>query len=125
MSALPELIEQYGLWLVFANVLAVQLGAPLPVYPTLMVVGAFATGGEADQHYYFRHPVHGGVVKMLKARLRDFRKSPLWAQPPAVARGIVAAIESRRSVAYLPWFWRPIMSIIRHIPESVFKKLKL
>jgi membrane protein DedA with SNARE-associated domain/rhodanese-related sulfurtransferase len=46
MSALPALIEQYGLLLVFANVFAVQLGAPLPVYPTLMVVGAFATGGD-------------------------------------------------------------------------------
>jgi membrane protein DedA with SNARE-associated domain/rhodanese-related sulfurtransferase len=40
MTLLLALIEQYGLWLVFANVLALQLGAPVPAYPTLIVVGA-------------------------------------------------------------------------------------
>lgn len=52
-------------------------------------------------------------------------KGALWAKPDAIAAGIVRAIEKRRSVAYLPWFWQPIMLIIRHIPEFVFKKLKL
>lgn len=40
MQLLLTLIDQYGLWLVFANVLAVQLGAPVPAYPTLIAVGA-------------------------------------------------------------------------------------
>jgi membrane protein DedA with SNARE-associated domain/rhodanese-related sulfurtransferase len=40
MQVLLTLIEQYGLWLVFANVLALQLGLPVPAYPTLIVVGA-------------------------------------------------------------------------------------
>lgn len=52
-------------------------------------------------------------------------KGALWAKPDQVAAGIVRAIDKRRSVVYLPWFWRGIMLIIRHIPESVFKKLKL
>jgi len=56
---------------------------------------------------------------------KDFRKGPLWAKPDAVARGIVRAIDRRRSVAYLPWFWSIIMLIIRHIPESIFKRIKL
>ena len=41
------------------------------------------------------------------------------------ARGIVRAIDRRRNVVYLPWFWCLIMLIIRHIPESVFKRIKL
>jgi len=56
---------------------------------------------------------------------KDFRKGPLWAKPEAVARGIMHAIDRRRSVTYLPWFWSMIMLIIRHIPESIFKRLKL
>jgi len=52
-------------------------------------------------------------------------KGALWAKPDAVAAGIVRAIDKRRSVVYLPWFWAPIMLVIKHIPESIFKKLKL
>ncbi len=52
-------------------------------------------------------------------------KGALWAKPDQVAAGIVRAIEKRRSVVYLPWFWRPIMLVIKHIPEFAFKKIKL
>lgn len=55
----------------------------------------------------------------------DFKKGALWAKPGAVARGIVSAIDKRRGVAYLPWFWWGIMRIITHIPEFIFRKLKL
>ena len=50
---------------------------------------------------------------------------PLWASPEQVAKGIVWAIDRRRDVAYLPGFWRPIMAVIRAVPESVFKRLHL
>lgn len=53
------------------------------------------------------------------------KKGALWAQPDAVARGIVAAVEARRDVIYLPGFWWLIMTIIRHIPERIFKRLSL
>ncbi|HCK81561.1 MAG TPA: short-chain dehydrogenase [Candidatus Competibacteraceae bacterium] len=53
------------------------------------------------------------------------KKGLLWAQPDRIARGIVAAVERRRDVVYLPGFWRWIMLVIRHIPESIFKRLKL
>lgn len=46
MQYLLTLIEQYGLWLVFVNVLLTQLGVPLPVYPTLMAVGAVSSRGQ-------------------------------------------------------------------------------
>jgi len=52
-------------------------------------------------------------------------KGALWAQPDRVAAGIVQAIDRRRNIVYLPWFWRWIMLVIRHIPEPLFKRLKL
>lgn len=55
---------------------------------------------------------------------RDLRKGLLWAQPDTVARGIVRAIDRRRSVVYLPWFWRPVMAVIRALPEAVFRRLR-
>ena len=56
---------------------------------------------------------------------RDFKKGALWATPQQVAKGIATAIDKRRAVAYLPWFWWNIMTIIKHIPEFIFRKLKL
>jgi short-subunit dehydrogenase len=52
-------------------------------------------------------------------------KGALWAQPDRVAAGIVQAIDRGRTIVYLPWFWRWIMLVIRHIPEPLFKRLKL
>ena len=52
-------------------------------------------------------------------------KGALWAKPDAVAAGIVRAIDKRRNVVYLPGFWALIMLVIKHIPEAIFKKLKL
>lgn len=53
------------------------------------------------------------------------RKGRLWASADQIAAGIVAAVERKRDVAYLPGFWRPIMFVIRHIPEGLFKRLRL
>ena len=50
---------------------------------------------------------------------------PLTAQPDEVARAVVRAHERRKDVIYVKPVWRPIMLIIRSIPEFVFKKLKL
>jgi hypothetical protein len=56
---------------------------------------------------------------------RDFPKGALWASPAEIARGIEKAIDQRKDVVYLPWFWRPVMRLIREIPEPIFKKLRL
>jgi hypothetical protein len=42
-----------------------------------------------------------------------------------VAADIVRAIEKKRDVLYTPWFWRYIMLFILHIPNVVFKRMKL
>ena len=54
-----------------------------------------------------------------------FRKGALWASADRVAGGIVAAIDRRRAVAYLPGFWWPVMAAIRHVPEWLFRRLRL
>ncbi|WP_243042562.1 DedA family protein/thiosulfate sulfurtransferase GlpE [Dyella sedimenti] len=60
-----ELIAQYGLLLVFLNVLVEQAGAPVPAVPTMVVAGALAA---AD-----RLPLAGVlVVAVLACLLADF-----------------------------------------------------
>jgi len=53
------------------------------------------------------------------------RKGPLFAGADRVARGIVAAMDKKKDVVYLPFFWAFIMAAVRAVPERVFKKLKL
>lgn len=53
------------------------------------------------------------------------KKGPLMAQPDKVGRRIYEAMLKGEEVVYVPWFWAPIMQVIRAIPERVFKKMKL
>ncbi len=55
----------------------------------------------------------------------SFKKGALWAKPETIAYGIYRAIKRRKNSVYLPWFWWPIMMIIRLIPEAIFKRMKL
>lgn len=47
------LIAEYGLALVFANVLVQQMGLPIPVVPTLIVAGALAANGKLSASALF------------------------------------------------------------------------
>lgn len=49
----------------------------------------------------------------------------LVASPYRVGEQIVVALKQGRNVVYIPWFWRYLMFVIRAIPESLFKRLKL
>jgi short-subunit dehydrogenase len=51
------------------------------------------------------------------------KKTPLFATPAGVARGIVAALDARAAEVYVPGFWRLIMAIVRNTPERLFQKL--
>ena len=53
------------------------------------------------------------------------KRGPLFVSPEVIAKGIVRAIEKKKNVVYLPFFWLGIMCVIKHIPEAVFKRLKL
>jgi decaprenylphospho-beta-D-erythro-pentofuranosid-2-ulose 2-reductase len=52
-------------------------------------------------------------------------KNRLFATPEQVARGILHAVRKRKDVVYVPWFWRPIMAIIKAVPEGLFKSRDL
>jgi len=49
----------------------------------------------------------------------------LVASPEAVARDIVTGLRKKRNVIYTPMFWFLIMTIIRCVPEFIFKRLKI
>lgn len=49
----------------------------------------------------------------------------LVASPDDVARDIERGLEKGRNVLYTPWFWLIIMTIIRTVPERIFKKLSI
>ncbi|MCB2117584.1 MAG: SDR family NAD(P)-dependent oxidoreductase [Rhodobacteraceae bacterium] len=49
----------------------------------------------------------------------------LVASPEAVAGDLLKAAKKKRNTIYTPFFWRYIMLIIRHIPEPIFKKMKI
>lgn len=75
---------------------------------------------------------HAGVaVVTLKPGFVDtpmtagLRQGLLFASARRAGQAVHRAIERRRDVAYIPWFWRPIMAVVRAIPEAVFKRLRL
>jgi len=47
----------------------------------------------------------------------------LVADPADIARSCLKAAERGKDVIYAPFFWWAIMTIIRHIPERIFKRL--
>jgi short-subunit dehydrogenase len=52
-------------------------------------------------------------------------KNRLFATPEQVAIGILKAVRRRKDIVYVPWFWGPIMTIIRAVPERIFKSRDL
>ncbi len=75
---------------------------------------------------------HSGVVVItLKPGFVDtamtagIPRNPLFASAPRAGRAVYRAIEARRDVAYIPWFWRPLMAVVKSLPEKAFKRLRL
>jgi short-subunit dehydrogenase len=54
-----------------------------------------------------------------------YEKTALFVTPDKVAADIARAVAKGRRVVYTPWFWWPIMAIIRHLPWFVFRRLKI
>lgn len=73
----------------------------------------------------------GVTVTTIKAGFVDTRLTYgrpgmfLVATPESVARSIRRAATRGAGVVYVPWFWRLIMGVIRTIPDSLFKRLRL
>lgn len=76
----------------------------------------------------FRHGVRVLTIKpgfVDTAMTAALKKNFLFVKAPVVASGIKRAVERGKDVVYLPWFWWFIMFIIRIIPETLFKRLRL
>lgn len=65
MQHLIDLLEQFGLLIVFLNVLLEQIGLPIPAYPTLLITGSLIVSG----HYSFTSLLFTAVVGALIADL--------------------------------------------------------
>jgi decaprenylphospho-beta-D-erythro-pentofuranosid-2-ulose 2-reductase len=50
---------------------------------------------------------------------------PLWTSAARAGRAVADAMEKGRNVVYVPGYWFWIMTILRHIPEGIFKRLRL
>ena len=80
-----------------------------------------------------RNRLHGSGVHVLTIKpglvdtpmTAELKKNFLYAKPDQIAAGIISAIDKKRDVVYLPFFWRWIMLIIRALPEPLFKRLSL
>jgi short-subunit dehydrogenase len=75
---------------------------------------------------------HSGVgVVTLKPGFVDtpmtaaLPKNPLFASARRAGQAVYRAIEAGRDIAYIPWFWRPIMAVVAALPELIFKRLRL
>lgn len=50
---------------------------------------------------------------------------PLFSDPATVARGIQRAVERGRGVAYIPFYWRWIMLVVRMVPGRILARFEI
>ena len=53
----------------------------------------------------------------------ELPKGLLWSDPERVARAMVRALAYRNGTVYLPFYWRPIMWIVKLMPDALIRKL--
>jgi short-subunit dehydrogenase len=83
---------------------------------------------EGLRHRLFRSDVTVLTVKLGFTDTRMVYGKPgmfLVATPAQAARDIVAHIKRGSALAYVPWFWRWIMLVIRCVPGFIFNRTKL
>jgi decaprenylphospho-beta-D-erythro-pentofuranosid-2-ulose 2-reductase len=123
-----------------------QRSAAAPI--TIIAIGSVAGDrGRASNFVY--GAAKGGLERFLEGLAQKYSGSPvhivtvkpgfvdtpmtfgmqkggiLWASPDQVATDILRAVQRGRRVVYTPWFWWPIMTVIRQLPWFVFKHLKI
>ena len=75
-----------------------------------------------------RSGVHVVTVKpgtVDTAMTWGMEKLPFLAPPEKIASDIFRAVDRKKDVIYSPIIWWPVMTIIRAIPERIFKKMKI
>lgn len=88
-------------------------------------ISAFCTGlgarwADANVHVLVVKP--GPVdTPMIAHRPHSF----ITTSTQHVAKRINAALKTKKSTIYVPWFWRYIMGILRYLPEKIFRKINI
>lgn len=81
------------------------------------------------RNHCLKFGVHVSTIKpgFVKTKMIGDLKTPgpLTATPEDVAKACYKAYKRKKSVVYTKAVWRPIMWIIKHVPEFIFKKLSL
>lgn len=80
-----------------------------------------------------RHRLHSAGVRVVAIKpgfiltpmTENLARKPLAVEPKRIAPDILRSFESGPEEVYTPWFWKPIMTAIRWIPEPLFKRLDL
>lgn len=88
----------------------------------------FSTFLSGHRNRMGRHGVHVMTVKpgfVDTAMTWGLEGMFLVASPRAVAQDILKGLSKKRNVIYTPVFWTLIMTIIRIVPERIFKKLEV
>jgi short-subunit dehydrogenase len=123
-----------------------QRAASAPI--TIIAIGSVAGDrGRASNFVY--GAAKGGLEKFLEGLAQKYDGSPvrivtvkpgfvdtpmtfgmqkggvLWASPDQIAVDIHRAVLRGWRVVYTPWFWWPIMTIIRKLPWFMYKRLKI
>lgn len=65
-----------------------------------------------------------GFIKTKMTSHLDLPKI-LTVTPEDISKDLINSIRKKKNIVYTKWFWKWIMSIIRSIPETIFKKLEL
>lgn len=88
----------------------------------------FATYLSGLRNALGRHGVHvltvkpGPVDTAMTAGLGD---QPFMTSADAVVADIHKALRKKRNVLYTKWIWWPVMTVIKLIPEPIFKKMSI
>lgn len=90
--------------------------------------GALTIFLEGLRNRLFPYNVHVLTVKpgFVATPMTDhLEKGMLFASAEYVGKDIFNAIKKNKDILYTPCFWHLIMLVVKHIPEFIFKRLKM
>ena len=70
--------------------------------------------------------VHVLVVRPGQVRTRlsaNVKEAPLTVNKDVVAKAVIKAVDDNKEIVWVPGTFRFIMTVLRHIPRKVFRKL--
>lgn len=77
----------------------------------------------------YRYGVHVATIQpgFVYTKMTENIQLPklLTAKPEDVGEAVYNAVITRKNVVFVKWYWRYIMTIVKTIPEFIFKKLKM